>query len=121
MGKRGYINYLSANVKSCLKEECHEKNLRELYVKSLFMKDNDEIKKVAQELSQIYFDDNLTCEQYMAVVGANHLDLIDNILFVKLMELNYRQLHIKSVQDQNKKDELMKKLVLGYKRHYGNK
>ena len=43
MGKRGYINYLSANVKSCVREESHEKNLRELYVKSLFMKDNDEI------------------------------------------------------------------------------
>lgn len=118
MGKRGYINYLSANVKSCVREESHEKNLRELYVKSLFMKDNDEIKKVAQELSQIYFDDNLTCEQYMAVVSANHPDLISNIVFVKLMELHYRQLHMQSMQVKKKNNNLLKKLIKGYKKRY---
>lgn len=118
MGKRGYINYLSANVKSCFKEESREKNLRELYTKSLFMKDNDEIKKVAQELSRIYYDDNLTCEQYMAVVSANHPDLISNIVFVKLMELHYRQLHIQSMQAKKKNNDLLKKLIKAYKKRY---
>lgn len=121
MGKKRNYSKMSSNVRCCVFDDAYERKLAKMYKVSLFEKNNDEVKKKAEELAPLYYSDDLTCEEFMAVVGANHPDLIDNIVFVKFMELNYRQLHIKSVQAQNKKDELMKKLVLCYKRHYGNK
>ena len=54
----------------------------------------------------------------MAVVSANHPDLISNIVFVKLMELHYRQLHMQSMQVKKKNNNLLKKLIKGYKKRY---
>ena len=80
------------------------------------MKDNEELKKAASELAQIYYNDNLTREEFMDIVSSNHPDLVSNIVFVKLMELNYRQLHMKKLEQDRKKKDLLRKLLVGYKK-----
>lgn len=121
MGKKRNFDQMSPNVRSCVFDDAYEKRLAKMHKVSLFGRNVDEIRKKAEELASVYYSDELSRDEFMAIVNANHPDLVDNVVFIKFMELNYRQKHIKTVQEQNKKADMMKKLVLGYKRHYGSK